>query len=208
MQIIVKAPKNEGGFPPIEAGSYRAICYGLIVEGTFFNPVYEKTSKKVRIMWELPDERITVDGEDKPRAISAEYNLSLHEKSALYSMLIGWRGRDFTPEELEGFDLVNIVKAPCLISTTIGTNPKTGKEYANVSAVGRLPKGMIVPKDTENPVVIFDITNRDCPLEDMEKLPEWIQNRIKDSVEYKERTDPSVDEYAVVSNDEDLPFDV
>lgn len=206
MAIIVKAPKNEGG-AVLEAGSYRAICYGLVVEGTFFNPVYEKASKKVRIMWELPDERITVDGKDLPKAISAEYNLSLHEKSTLYGTLVGWRGRDFTPEELEGFDLENVLKAPCLISTTIGTNPKTGKEYANVSAVSRLPKGMVVPKETENPPVVFDITNREQSLEDMNKLPEWIQNRIRDSVEYKERTDPGIDEYAIVANDEDLPFD-
>ena len=74
-----------------------------------------------------------------------------------------------------------------------------------MSAVGRLPKGMIVPKDTENPVVIFDITNKDCPLEDMEKLPNFVQERIKQSEEYKRRT--TSDDDFIVANDEDLPFD-
>lgn len=203
MAIIVKA-QSGGGFPPIEAGSYRAICYGIVVEGTFFNPNFGNTSTKIRIMWELPDERITVDGEDKPRAISEEYTLSLNEKANLRAMLAGWRGRDFTEEELQGFDIENVLKAPCLISTTVGVS-KQGKEFARVSSVGKLPKGMEVPKDTENPTIVFNVCDADCPLELMENLPEWIQTRIKDSVEYKART-TSDDDYVVV-DDEDLPFE-
>lgn len=203
MAIIVKA-QSGGGFPPIEAGSYRAICYGIVVEGTFFNPNFGNTSTKIRIMWELPDERITVDGEDKPRAISEEYTLSLNEKANLRAMLAGWRGRDFTEEELQGFDIENVLKAPCLISTTVGVS-KQGREFARVSSVGKLPKGMEVPKDTENPTIVFNVCDASCPLELMDQLPEWIQTRIKDSVEYKQRT-TSEDDYVVV-DDEDLPFD-
>ncbi len=203
MAIIVKA-QSGGGFPPIEAGSYRAICYGIVVEGTFYNPNFGNASTKVRIMWELPDERITVDGEDKPRAISERYTLSLNEKANLRAMLAGWRGRDFTDEELKGFDLESVLKAPCLLSTTVGIS-KTGKEFAKVSSVGKLPKGMEVPKETENPPIIFNVRDADCPLELMEQLPEWIQTEIKDSLEYKERT-TSPDDF-IAADDEDLPFD-
>lgn len=209
MAIYANASSG-GGFPPIEAGSYRAICYGIVVEGTFYNQMFGTTSTKIRFLWELPDERITVDGEDKPRAISEEYTLSLAERSNLRPMLESWRGKAFTDEELYGsettprFDIENVLKAPCLIVTTVGVSKK-GKEFAKVVSVGKLPKGMVVPKETENPTIVFNVCGADCDLALMEQLPEWIQTRIKDSVEYKERT-TSPDDFVEVS-DEDLPFD-
>ena len=203
MAIIVKATSG-GGYPPIEAGSYRAICYGIVVEGSFINPFSQKKQTKVRFMWELPDERILKDGEDLPRAISEEYTLTLGEQGNLRPMLDSWRGKQFTQEELEGFDIENVLKAPCLITTMLSMS-KQGREYAKITAVGRLPKGMVAPKETENPTVVFNVCDPNCPLEIMEQLPEWIQNRIKDSLEYKERT-TSEDDF-IVANDEDLPFD-
>ena len=203
MQIIVKESQG-GGFAPLEAGSYRAICYGIVVLGTTYNPAFDNTQTKILFLWELPDERITIDGEDKPRAISESYTLSLNEKANLRAMLESWRGKAFSEEELQGFDITNVLKAPCLVSTKIMTS-KQGKEFAKISSVTRLPKGMEVPKDTENPTVVFDITNNACPLEMMDMLPEWVQNRIKESVEYKTRT-TSPDDF-IAADDEDLPFD-
>lgn len=202
MQIIVKESQG-GGFPPLEAGSYRAICYSIVVLGTTYNEMFDNIQKKVMFTWELPDERITRDGEDLPRAISATYTLSLNEKSNLRKTLESWRGKQFTAEELQGFDLANVLGAPCMISTTVGSNAQ-GKQFSKVTAVSRLPKGMEVPKDTENAKVLFDISNDECPLEDMEKLPPFVQERIKQSEEYKRRTTSDDDFIAV---DEDLPFD-
>ena len=175
-----------------------------MVLGTTYNEVFDNVQKKIMFTWELPDERIDVDGEDKPRAISATYTLSLNEKANLRKTLESWRGKQFTAEELRGFDITKVLGAPCMISTTTGTNT-LGKQYAKVTGVSRLPKGMEVPKDTENPKVVFDISNDACPLEDMEKLPNFVQERIKQSEEYKRRT-TSNDDF-IVANDEDLPFD-
>lgn len=204
--ISITVKENQtGGYPPIEAGSYRAVCYSIVVLGTTYNEVFDNVQKKVMFTWELPDERINVNGEDKPRAISATYTMSLNEKANLRKTLESWRGKQFTAEELQGFDITKVLGAPCMISTTTGTNT-LGKQFAKVSAVSRLPKGMEVPKDTENPQVIFDISNDDCPLEDMEKLPTFVQERIKQSEEYKRRTTRPSD-FLVVANSEDLPFD-
>lgn len=209
LDIVVK-DNGTTSFPPLEAGSYRAICYGIVVTGTTYVPAFGNSVTKIIFMWELPDERITVDGEDKPRAISETYTLSLNEKANLRKMLAGWRGRDFTPEELKGFSLKKVLNAPCLVSTTIMQN-KQGRDFSKVSSVTRLPKGMDTPKETENPLVMFDITNDACPLSEMSKLPEWMQKRIMESDEYKERTagagyaEPS-DDFVVVDNSEDLPF--
>ena len=210
IDIIVK--DNGGNFTPLEAGSYRAICYGIVVTGTTYIPTFGKTATKIIFLWELPDERLMIDGEDKPRAISETYTLSLSEKANLRKMLAGWRGRDFTAEELKGFSLAKILGAPCLVSTTIMQN-KQGHDFAKVASVTRLPKGMEAPKESENPLIMFDITNDACPLSEMSNLPEWIQKRIMESDEYKERTagagygvEPS-DDFIVVDNEEDLPFE-
>ena len=203
MAIIVKA-NSSGGYPPIEAGSYRAICYGIVVEGTFINPFSQREQTKVRFLWELPDERILKDGKDLPRAISEEYTLTLGEQGKLRPMLESWRGKAFTKQELEGFDIENVLKAPCLITTMVGIS-KQGREYASITAVGRLPKGMVVPTETENPTIVFNVCDSECPLELMEKLPPFIQEKIKQSLEYKNRT--TTEDDFIVANDEDLPFD-
>jgi len=97
-----------------------------------------------------------------------------------------------------------VLGAPCMISTTVGSNT-LGKQFSKVTAVSRLPKGMEAPQLPENEKIIFDISNEECPLEDMEKLPTFVQERIKQSEEYKRRTTSSDD--FIVANDEDLPFD-
>lgn len=210
IDIVVK-DNGGGSFAPLEAGSYRAICYGIVVTGTTFNPVFGTPSTKIIFLWELPDERITIDNEDKPRAISETYTLSLNEKANMRKMLASWRGRDFNAEELKGFSLKKILGAPCLVSTTIMQN-KQGRDFAKVASVTRLPKGMEVPKEAENPLVMFDITNDQCPLTAMSVLPEWIQKRIMESDEYKERTagagyaEESSDDFIVVDQMDDLPF--
>ena len=209
IDIVVK--DNGNSVTPLEAGSYRAICYGIVVTGTTINPAFGHPSTKIIFLWELPDERISIDGEDKPRAISETYTLSLNEKSNLRKMLATWRGRDFNADELKGFSLKNILGAPCLIGTTIIQN-KQGRDFAKVTSVARIPKGMEVPRETENPLVMFDITNDQCPLTAMSTLPEWIQKRIMESDEYKERTagagyaEESSDDFIVVDDELDLPF--
>ena len=210
IDIVVK-DNGGGAIAPLEAGSYRAICYGIVVTGTTFVPAFGNNSTKIIFLWELPDERIIVDGEDKPRAISETYTLSLNEKANLRKMLAGWRGRDFTAEELKGFSLKNVLGAPCLISTTIMQN-KQGRDFSKVTSVTRLPKGMQKPTDAENDYVMFNVMDDNCPLSLMTTLPEWIQKRIMESDEYKERTagsayeaEPS-DDFIQVDDVSDLPF--
>jgi len=157
----------------------------------------------------LPDERIEIDGEDLPRGISDTYTLSLNEKASLRKMLESWRGKAFTPEELEGFSLSKVLGAPCMVSI-VQAEKNNGDKFAKVSAVSKLPKIMSKPDKVENDLVIFDISNPECPLSDMAKLPEWVQKRIMESFEYKERTTdhtvPAPDEFAVIEEDKDLPF--
>ena len=179
---LVATNKGGANIAPIEAGTHPAICYGLVDLGMQYSEKYKNSSQKVMLMWELPEETIEIDGEEKPRVISQTYTCSLNEKAVLRKDLASWRGRDFTDDELAGFALQNIVGKPCLLSIIHREN--NGSTYANVGGVMKMPKGMPPMVQTMDSIV-FDLD--ESPLEDMAKLPEWIQKRIMASETYKER---------------------
>ena len=111
-----------------------------------------KTARKVLLGFEvLDDETRRDDGE--PFVLSQRYTLSLHEKAALRKDLASWRGRDFTAEELRGFDLKNVLNAPAFISVVEVT--KDGKVFSNIASIMKVPKGMSASPATE-PTMMWD----------------------------------------------------
>ena len=69
MSLTVKETKGGGG-APIEPGAYPARCVGVVDLGIQHNDFNNKDQEKVRLIFELPTERVQVDGEDKPRWLS------------------------------------------------------------------------------------------------------------------------------------------
>jgi alpha-galactosidase len=112
----------------------------------------EVVRRQCIIGWELPEE-IIEDGDLKgaPFTVQNFYTSSLHEKSKLRHILIAWRGRDFTPEELKGFDAKNILGKPCMLSIVANEN---GNRI--VSSVMASPKGTKVPAQI-NPSFFFSL---------------------------------------------------
>tara|TARA_R110000868_G_scaffold163731_1_gene396054 strand:- start:895 stop:1512 length:618 start_codon:yes stop_codon:yes gene_type:complete len=152
----MKISENGGGkeFPKIPVGTHVARCIRVIDIGTQEGQYQgEKTrAHKVVIGWELPDELIPDgDYQGQPFFISEFYTASLNEKAKLRGHLANWRGRDFTPEELSGFDLANVLGKPCMISVVLSESGKT-----KVGGVMALPKGMQVPPQA-NPTVHFSL---------------------------------------------------
>lgn len=229
---IIASAESTVHHEPIPEGQYPATCISLIDLGMQYNEAYDKTQRKIMIMWELhdPNLEIEIDGEKKPRYISQEYTLSLNEKSRLFKDLNAWRGRNFTEDELKAFDVKTILGAPCLMQ--IIHTKKGDKTYANISSLMRLPKGML-PQTPKSPIIYFDIdTSTDearanairAIKEDLPKLPEWIQKKIQDSETVKGLFDgmddiadnaeaagiPTHDadngDFVEISPDSDLPF--
>ncbi len=189
---------------PIKEGTYLAVCNMLIDLGVQYNETYKNSSRKVLVGWELPEETIVVDGEEKPRMLSKQYTASLSDKANLRQDLISWRSRDFTPDELKAFDLKNIVGKSCLI--TVIHRESNGKTYANISTIAALPKGMPKGKLSE-PATVFDLDT--CKLEDIDNLPKWIADIVRKSQTYEERmAEPAaIEEYVEEMKDEEgLPF--
>lgn len=143
MPIIAKA--SGSNFIPAPAGQHSAVCVDVVDMG-LLEVTYNgktKTQHKIRIVWQIEE----VMEDRRPFIVQKRYTLSLHEKSALRKDLESWRGRGFTPAELEGFDVETIIGVPCLLNVIHAV--KDGSTYANVSAIMKLPKGMnaLTPRD-------------------------------------------------------------
>ena len=191
---------------PIPEGTYLAVC-GLLVDlGVQYNKNYDTSRRMVMIGWEIPEETYEVDGQKKPRMVYNRYSASLNEKSNLRKDLAAWRGRDFTVEELVAFDLVNVVGTSCYLN--IIHNENNGKTYANISSIMALPRKAERGKLSEPPLVF----NLDTASEaDIEQLPAWIADIVRQSETYKERQNEmnqalGVTEFHELEDDEDLPF--
>ena len=206
MGLIVSENGGGSNFSMLAEGSYAAVCYMLVDIGLQRNERYGNSSRKVVIGWEIADEYVEIDGEQKPRVFSARYTASLIEKAILRRDLAAWRGRDFTEEELSQFNLRNIVGAPCLIQI-IHKEGGNGKTYANLASIMKLPKGMTAPKLTLE-TIVYDIDDNDPA--DVAKLPEWLANQVKASESYQQRLREASGGAAKMSDFEDadgeLPF--
>jgi len=174
--------KGGGDFTPIPEDLHLAICYGIWDIGTQFSERWEKSVHKVVIVWELPNCRgeFEKDGKklDLPRAISKTYRISLHKKADLRKNLESWRGKQFSEEELKGFDLKKLLGVPCQIQVL--HNKVDNKTYANISAITKAPAGTKLKP--ENPIKFFSFEDGvDIP----ENTPEWIVDLIKNAEEYR-----------------------
>lgn len=174
---------NGAHFEPVPQGLHIGVCYAVWDLGTHRIEEWKKDVHKILLSWEIPEERIELekDGEiqDLPRVISRKYTLSLHSKADLRKDLESWRGKVFTPEELEGFDIYNVLKAPCQLN--IIHNEKDKRVYANISSIVPAPKGTKIQPENSTMVFSFeDYPEKGIP----EGTPDWIQEIIKDSQEW------------------------
>lgn len=158
----------------IEDGVYTAVSTMLIDLGIQLNDTFKKKQRKIMIVWEILGETIEINGEELPRIISKEYTLSLGEKSTLRKDLQAWRGKAFSADELEGFDLINILNVPCQIQIINVENNE--KIYPNIAAIMAMPKGMTVEETDET---IYFNTYEPETWNTFNKIPKWIQDKIR-----------------------------
>ena len=172
MPVIVKQ-KNYEDPNPIEGGTYHGVCIGVVDVGTQVSALYG-AKRQIIITWELPE----VLGEDsKPRLQTHWYNMTLHDGSRLFLDLSAWRGKDFTSEELAGFDVCNIIGANCFLSIGIKPNGKP-----DVKSVSKLTK--TTPKvEPVRPTFCHSIDESGFNFD--EKVPDWQANVALGSEEHK-----------------------
>lgn len=203
MSLVAKKSENES-FTLAPAGTHLARCVQLIDLGTQYSEYYKKSAHKVLIGWELPTE---MDG-DAPHMVWKRYTCSLGEKAHLFRDLSSWRGRAFTPQELEGFKLNTIVGAACMLTVVHNErqSDRGTSTFADVTSVTGVVKGMQVP-DQLSQTIIYDIDDHDQVL--FETFSENLQKTINKSAERSggpQEHDATADQFEAESPDDDVPF--
>lgn len=167
--------KLSGGkdFTPLPSGTHLARCMAVISLGTQASPMYP-SSFKVMLMFEVPGETVVINDKPAPMVTQKEYTLSLSEKANLRHHLESWRGRQFTKEELDGFDVVKVLGQPCMISV-VHKSSAAGKVYANISGISGVPKGVSIVPAWHKPIS-YEIEQGQNDV--FKALPEWIQKKI------------------------------
>lgn len=166
-------------FKRVPPGIHAAVC-NMVVDcgiqpGGRFKPRHQ-----VYVRWEIPAERIewtdrlgsTHEG---PMNIGKFYTASLAEKAALRRDLENWRGRPFSRDELDGFDLFRILGTACQLMVTHSTQGED--TYANVSGVMGFPRDLPKPR-AEHRLVKYS------PGEpgQFDELPQWLRDRVASSL--------------------------
>ena len=161
----------------VEAGLYPAVCFGLIDIGTQENTYQDKTTyqRKAILKFELLDE---FDGEDNRVVLSQIYNMSLSEMSKFRKHLKGWRGRDFTDEELNCFEPKNILGGNVILNVIV-----SDKGRAVIDGMARF-KDEPVPAQRDEEYFTFDTFKEGSGLP--EYISEGIANIIYKSREWKD----------------------
>jgi hypothetical protein len=218
MALIAKESGGGGGdFTPVPQGMHLARCYRVIdlgtQESTYLGTV--KHLPKVMLQFEVhgedDDGKPIVTSKGEPMSISKNFTLSLGEMATLRKDLQTWRGREFTPEELRGFELKNVLGAWAMISVikAMGNN---GKEYTNIAAIMSVPlaikKGGI--PEGHNDLKLFSIDEPDMALFD--SFSNGLREKIQKSPEWQARGSSSAPTTAKTASsdsddmDDDIPF--
>ncbi len=185
--------------PPVEPGVYMAVCVGFIDLGEQYSDMFKSYSNKGMYVWELPGETVEIDGEQKPRQLSKEFTISGSSKSNLRKFIESWNGKSYGDDEFMDFDLFDQVGKPCQLNVVLNET----KEYANVDNLMPIPRGFPAPTtDTEQ--IRWDMDKWDDAV--FEKLPEWIQEKIKKSTQYQKDHAPAETVEVKAAGGEAAPF--
>lgn len=188
MSFYVENTSKE--FVLVPPGSHLARCYRIIDLGTQTSS-YEgetKIQRKVMLGWEIHGEAddgtplLTEKGE--PMAIFKNYTLSWSENANLRKDLQSWRGKPWTDQEANRFDLKNVLGAWCMLNV-IHKPGMNNKIYANVAGVAPVPsilKQRGMPEGI-NELQLFRLAEPDWAL--FETFSKGLKAKIEGSPEYR-----------------------
>jgi hypothetical protein len=191
---------NDREYKVLPSGPHNGVCQLIADLGLQETPYGDK--HKVYFRFEVPGERIQYEKDgveyDVPMSIGATYTLSLNERANLRKFLEAWRGKQFTKEELEGFELTNLLGKPVMLIVTNKID-KEGKTRAYIDTATRASgevKGESEPQ-------AFGPSSPD-----LDQAPNWIQEAIGKGRQraVADEAKSHVSEPDVPVTDDDIPF--
>ena len=187
MSLVAKS-ETSSNFIPVPTGMHLARCYRIVDLGTQKSEYMGNVKQlhKMMLQFEVHGEDAegnpTNTAKGDPMTVSKNFTVTLAEKSTLRKDLQSWRGRDFTPDELRGFELKNVLGQWAMI--TVVETENNGNTYTNISNINPVPatiKKNGLPEG-KNELKIFSIDEPDMEL--FESFSENLKNKIRQSPEW------------------------
>jgi len=167
-------------------GTHLARLVTIVDLGSQYSERYDKTSRKVRISFELVDETHVFDEArgEQPFMIDRQYTVNLGKKANLRRDAESWRGKKFVEKDFKdgGFLLDSLIGTAGTVQVVHVESE--GKHYANIQSLGSLVKGTKVKKPVSD-VYMFDLDEFDEEL--YNEFPDWLKELIAESPEYTDR---------------------
>lgn len=119
-------------FTPAPEGNH----VGVLVDFEELGPQPTKFGVKemVKLVYQIDEKMENDDGtEGEPFIVSSRFNATIADRSSLRKHLVGLRGKDFTEDELIGFDPENLIGLNALLSIKHKTTEKG--TFANIDNV-------------------------------------------------------------------------
>lgn len=163
--------------PPLEAGTYTAVCIGIVDLGEQLNTVYKKYQDTVSLTFEFVNETIERGNGPEPRWISKEYTKTLGEKSNLYRDLKAWLG-GLTEAQLEAYDISTLLGQGCLASVEVKEG-REGRIKNTITGIMALPKGMPKPVSKSQPFLFNMDDESTYPV--LQTIPQFLRDKVEKS---------------------------
>lgn len=193
---------------PVPAGNHIARVYSIVHIGTIPGEWQGKAkmNNKVRIGFELPNEKAVFREGDQPKpfVINQNYTLSMYENAQLRKLVEGILGVGFLDEDAKSFDVIDLMGRTCMLNV-IHSKTQKGAIYGKIMSAAPLPKGIEGPPPVNPPFVLDYGSNWDN--EKFNGLPEFIQDDMRLSREYRKKFGGADVEYPTEEiNPDDVPF--
>ena len=213
MSLVAKTGGSSSNFIPVPTGMHLARCYRIIdlgtQESTYMGNV--KQLHKAMFQFEVHSEDAqgnpTVTSKGDPMTVSKNFTVTLADKASLRKDLQTWRGKDFTKEELDGFELKNVLGQWAMLSVVETQN--NGNTYTNIATINPVPSSMKkngLPEG-KNELKLFSIDDADMEL--FESFSDNLKNKIRQSPEWERlHGGPSAGNSAPSANFDDMESDL
>ena len=212
MGLVAKAEEGSS-FIPVPPGMHLARCYRIVDLGTQESTYMGNIKHVPRVLFQFEVHSEDTEGKPlltssgEPMTVSKTFTLSLAEKATMRRDLQTWRGKEFTKEELRGFELKNVLGQWAMI--TVAENESNGKTYTNIANINPVPatiKKNGLPEG-KNDLKLFSIEDADMGL--FETFSDYLKDRIRKSPEWERlHGSPNVGNSVPNANFDDMESDL
>lgn len=211
--FVIKESGGNSNFENHPAGVVSARCTRIIDLGTQKDEYQGELKNLHKVVFFFETQTLMESGEfaGKPFLVNKEFTVSLGEKATLRKALESWRGRKFTPQELEGFDIKNVLGKPLMLNIVEYTK-KNGASGTKIDSMMPLPNGMTANKAVGD-LILFSFRADDGSIkpldtENYEKISNFWQKKIATSPEFIQATQGSPKKASAPPAGDDMDDDV